>query len=101
MIVCNTVNMKPNYDPDVLDSLLAQHQNSWYARGCAVGNLVQQLEEGQFRTKLIGYMNLSVVELGHAPIIAAVHETVGIDIRSDTLGRHRRRICSCPDEVYS
>ena len=92
--------MITNADPDVLDQILSQHQNPWYSRGCRVGKLVLSLEPGEFRTKLVAYMNLSVEELGHAPIQSAVAQTLGVEIRSDTLGRHRRHSCSCPPEVW-
>jgi hypothetical protein len=86
---------------DALSSLVEGHRNTWYARGCAVGRVIIELDPGEYRTRLVGYINLPVEELTHAPIIAAVNETLGVSLRPDTLGRHRRRSCSCPDEAYS
>ena len=88
-------------DADVLASLVEGHRNPWYARGCAVGVLVFGLDPGEYRDRLVAYMNLPTSDLGHAAIISAVKETLGVDIRSDTLGRHRRKSCSCPPEAYT
>lgn len=91
----------PTPDADALAALIEGHQNRWYARGCSVGRMIADLDEGEYRTRLVAYMNQPVETLTHAPIISAVRETLGIELRPDTLGRHRRRGCACPDEVYS
>lgn len=88
-------------DADALAMIVEGHQNRWYARGCAVGRVILDLDPGEYRDRLVGYMKRPVDELTHAPIIAAVKETLGITLRPDTLGRHRRRACACSDEVYS
>jgi len=91
----------PTPDADALASLIEGHRNQWYSRGCSVGRVVLELDPGEYRTRLVGYINLPVDTLNHAPIIAAVKETLGISLRPDSLGRHRRRSCSCPDEAYT
>lgn len=88
-------------DADALSLVVERYQNRWYARGCAVGRLVLDLDPGEYRTRLVAYMNLPVDALSHSPIIAAVNETLGVSLRPDTIGRHRRRACSCPDEAYA
>lgn len=95
--------MTDRQTPDVsaLDDLIGSHTNRWYGRGCAVGRLVADLDPGPYRDRLIVYMDMPVSDLGHAPIIAAIRETLGEEVRADTLGRHRRRSCSCGPEVYS
>jgi hypothetical protein len=90
-----------NPDADLLDSLIGSHANPWYGRGCSVGRMIFDLEPGEFRTRLVAYMALPQAQLGHAAIIAAISETIGVELRSDTLARHRRRACSCPDVVFS
>lgn len=92
---------RPTPDVAALDALIEGHGNSWYGRGCSVGRLVRDLDAGDYRDRLVAYMNKPIAELGHAPIIAAVRETLGVELRPDTLGRHRRRGCACPDEAYS
>lgn len=87
-------------DADALDSAIARHTNSWYTRGCAIGRVVSSLERGTYRDKLVGYMNAPNSEVGHAAIIAAVDETLGIRLRADALLRHRSRSCRCSAEVY-
>lgn len=89
-----------NLDPDLLVNLIESHGNPWYGRGCAVGRMIADLDQGEFRTRLVTYMDLPTSQLGHAAIISAVRDTIGIELRSDTLGRHRRRACACSDEVY-
>lgn len=89
-----------NLDADLLANLIESHGNPWYGRGCAVGRMIADLDVGEFRSRLVAYMNKPISELGHAPIIAAVRETLGVELRPDTLGRHRRHACACADEVY-
>ena len=89
-------------DPDALDAAIVAHSsNQWYARGCAVGRMIADLPPGEYRTKLTGYINAPVHEVGHAPIIGAIKSTLGVQIRGDALLRHRRHSCACPDEVYA
>ena len=89
-----------NLDADLLVNLIESHGNSWYGRGCAVGRMIADLDQGEFRTRLITYIDLPTSQLGHAAIIAAIRDTIGIELRSDTLARHRRHGCRCSDEVY-
>jgi hypothetical protein len=87
-------------NPDALDAAIAEHANRWYNRGCAIGKMIADLPVGPYRTKLVGYMNQPVDRIGHSAIIAAIKDTLDVDIRGDALLRHRARRCSCSDEVY-
>lgn len=88
-------------DPEALDAAIASRAKSaWYTRGCLVGQLVIDLGPGEFRDKLVAYMNAPVSEIGHSAIVGAIQETLGISVKGDSMLRHRRRSCSCADEVY-
>jgi len=87
-------------DADALDAAIATHSNRWYTRGCAIGRAIADIPRGPYRDRLVSYMNEPVDRVGHAAIIGAVKDTLGIDLRRDAMLRHRARICSCPDEVY-
>lgn len=88
-------------DPDALDAIVRSHSNRWYTRGCAVGRVILDLDPGEYRTRLVGYLSAPVDEVGHAAIIAAVRDTIGAEWRSDALSRHRSHLCGCSDEAWS
>lgn len=87
-------------DADALDAAIASHRNRWYTRGCMVGQMVSKLPDGPYRSRLVEHMNASPDVISHSAIIAAVEETIGVRLRSDTLLRHRAHRCSCGAEVY-
>lgn len=95
------MSQEPTPSAADLDAVIAGHRNRWYGRGCAVGRLILDLDPGEYRDRLVAYLNLPVDDLGHAPIVIAVNETLGVQIKRDAVARHRRRACSCSDEVYS
>lgn len=88
------------HDPEMLDEILGSYRNPWYGRGCAVGRMISDLDPGPFRSKMIAAMAASVDEIGHAAITRAIEQTIGITMRSDSLGRHRSRQCRCGPEVW-
>lgn len=89
----------PSFDPAALEEIISDDRNPWYSRGCAVGRFVVSLEPGDYRTRLVGYLEDSAI--GHATIRRAVRETAGIDLSQDALRRHRQRSCSCPGDARS
>ena len=92
--------MTTSPDPDALDAIVSQHGNRWYNRGCLIGRAVADLPRDAFRERLVAYMNRPVSEVSHAALMEAVAETLGLEWRSDALGRHRRHLCRCSAEVY-
>lgn len=87
-------------DADALDAAVARYANSWYTRGCAIGRLVADLSPGPYRDRLVSYLNEPRERVSHSAIAGAIKETLGVDVRSDALLRHRSHLCSCPAEVY-
>lgn len=90
----------PQHDPQALDDLLSGYRNEWYSRGCRLGRIISDLDPGPFRERLIGYLSAPPREVSHAAICAAIKETLGEDLRSDMMGRHRAHKCGCGPEVW-
>lgn len=89
----------PSFDPAMLDEIVSDDRNPWYNRGCAVGRFISSIEPGDYRTRLVGYLDDPAI--GHATIRRAIRETAGVDLRQDALRRHRQQSCSCVGDARS
>ena len=94
--------MKIVPDPDALDAALAvSAQRAYYVRGCNVGHFINDLEPGPFRDRLIERMLEPSYVVGHSPLSRAIKDTTGVDLKAAAIQRHRARLCTCFDAVWS
>jgi hypothetical protein len=93
------VSMPVDPDADLLDNLVAT-KRAYYVRGCSVGHLINDIEPGEFRSRLISHLAEPVHVAGHAAIARAIKQTLDVDVKALAIHRHRHRVCTCPDEVW-
>lgn len=83
---------------EMFDAIVESHENSWYKRGCAIGQFVASLEPGEYRTRVVGRL-ADVDNVGHSALIHAIRATGGPTFRADSMRRHRLCQCACSETV--
>ena len=95
------MDMAKQLDPAALAAIINANKNKHYARGCAVGNMIAGLDPGPFRDRLVELMNTPTNEVNNVSLAAAIQQTIGVTYNRSAIGHHRRRSCSCSNEVFT
>jgi hypothetical protein len=84
-------------DLDLFDEAISANTRSTVAR-CSVGALLRRLPD-DMRERVIQRLAGDPEVIQHAALANAIRQVLGADVKASAVSRHRRRLCTCTEDL--